>query len=515
MTDSRSSGPIRKILIVGGGTAGWFSAAFLSSLLRRTDGQACEISLIEASDIPTVGVGEATIPPITQFFSRLGMPEARFMQACQATFKLGIRYAGWTDAGADGYFYHPFFIGGTSRLLDFSNLWLWKKLNGESVSPYAQACHVATRFAEQLRAPKTRQSADYQGTLSYAYHLDAGLLADFLKQRFRNEIRHIVDKVTEVVHTDDGSVSHLMTAEHGALHADLFVDCSGFQSLLVDKSLHEPFLSFGDCLLNDRALAAQVPYPAQSRRPPYTTARAMSSGWSWDIPLFHRRGVGYVYSSGFISDDDAEAEFRRHLGSAADGVELRRIRMRVGRHQRLWVKNCVGIGLAGGFIEPLESTGLDLIQKGLTTLLHCFPDRSFDAGLADLYNETMANYYDQIRDFIALHFCVTTRTDTPYWRACASDLRLSDELEHMLSVWREASGKIYLTRAGALGEYFGPLSYYCILIGMGHLPRSGPPLYGLADSTNLEREWQTENEKARQLLALLPEHERYLSELHG
>lgn len=515
MTQRTDSGPIRKILIVGGGTAGWFSAAFLCRLLENSADEPCEISLIEASDIPTVGVGEATIPPILQFFQRLGMPETEFMRACQATFKLGIKYAGWTHEGPDSYFYHPFFIGGTSRLLDFSNLWLWKKLNGRTATPYALACHVSTTFAENHRAPKVAASTDYQAPVSYAYHLDAGLMADYLKQCFRGRIRHLVDTVTEVVMAEDGSIGHLITSAHGRLDADLFLDCSGFQGLLINKTLREPFVSYRNCLLNDRALAAQVRYPDEVRRSPYTTARAMNSGWCWDIPLFHRRGVGYVYGSDFISDEQAEDEFRRLLGPPGEGVELRRIRMRVGRHRNLWVKNCVAVGLAGGFIEPLESTGLDLIQKGLATLLHCFPDKSFNAALARVYNDTMTRYYDQIRDFIALHFCVTTRRDTPYWRACAEDLELSDSLRQLMTVWREAHGKIYLTRVGGLGEYFGPLSYYSILIGMGYLPEKGPPLYGVADSTNLEREWATEGAKARQYLELLPDHDRYLAELHG
>ncbi len=515
MTRRSRSGPIRKILIVGGGTAGWFSAAFLARLLESSAGTACEIGLIEASDIPTVGVGEATIPPILQFFARLGVPEPEFMRACQASFKLGIKYAGWTPDGPDSYFYHPFFIGETSRLLDFSNLWLWQRLNGNASTPYAEACHVSTTFAEHQRAPKLATSGDYQAPVSYAYHLDAGLLADYLKHRFRHKIRHIVDKVTEVVKAEDGSIDHLVTEAHGRLHADLYLDCSGFQGLLIDKSLQEPFDSYHDCLLNDRALAAQVPYPNAAQRSPYTTARAMSSGWCWDIPLFHRRGVGYVYSSRFVSDEQAELEFRRQLGPPAEGVEMRQIRMRVGRHRNLWVKNCVAVGLAGGFIEPLESTGLDLVQKGLTALLHCFPDKSFNPALAGVYNETMTRYYDQIRDFIALHFCVTSRRDTDYWRACAEDLALSDSLRHLLRVWREANGKIYLTPVGGLGEYFGPLSYYCILIGMGYLPEEGAPLYGIADSTNLERVWAAERAKARQFLEQLPDHDRYLAHLHG
>jgi tryptophan halogenase len=507
--------PIRKILIVGGGTAGWFSAAFLARLLDRTGGDACEISLIEASDIPTVGVGEATIPPIVQFVQRLGVSEAEFMRTCQSTFKLGIKYAGWTDQGADSYFYHPFFIGGTSRLLDFSNLWLWKALTGGTSTSYADACHVATLFAENHRAPKADSSTDFQGALAYAYHLDAGLMADYLKQRFRNKITHLIGKVSEVVTAPDGSISHLVTAEHGNLDADLFIDCSGFQGLLINKTLQEPFESYRDCLLDDRALAAQVPYLGQAQRSPYTTARAMSSGWTWDIPLYHRRGVGYVYSSSFISDEAAEAEFRQQLGPAAEGVELRRIRMRVGRHRNLWVKNCVAIGLAGGFIEPLESTGLDLIQKGLATLLHCFPDRSLSPGLARVYNDTMTRYYDQIRDFIAMHFCVTTRRDTPFWQACANDLKLSDHLTHLLDVWRHASGKVYLTNVGGLGEYFGPLSYYCILLGMGYLPEQAPALYGSAAYSGLERDWMSEMARAEEALNVLPDHDRFLATLHS
>ena len=207
--------------------------------------------------------------------------------------------------------------------------------------------------------------------------------------------------------------------------------------------------------------------------------------------------------------------FRQQLGVFAEGVEMRRIKMRVGRHRRLWVKNCVAIGLAGGFIEPLESTGLDLVQKGLTALLHCFPDRSFNANLANVYNDTMTRYYDQIRDFIALHFCITTRRDTPYWCACAEDLQLSDNLKDLITRWRGASGKIYLSGLGGMGEYFGPLSYYCILIGMGCLPEQGPPLYGAADTSNLERDMATEAAKIQQALELLPDHDRYLAKLHG
>jgi hypothetical protein len=187
----------------------------------------------------------------------------------------------------------------------------------------------------------------------------------------------------------------------------------------------------------------------------------------------------------------------------------------VGRHRKLWVKNCVAVGLSGGFIEPLESTGLDLIQKGLATLLHCFPDRQMRPGLADVYNDAMARYYDQIRDFIALHFCTTSRRDTPYWRSCAIDLKLSDELRHLLAVWRQASGKIYLSRPGTFGDYFGPLSYYCILLGMEYLPREGPALYGAASSTSLAQDWAAESARAQQALDLLPDHDAYLAALHG
>lgn len=514
MTQRRDSGPIRKIVIVGGGTAGWFSASFLSRLLNASGDNACEICLIEASDIPTVGVGEATIPPILQFLKTLGVPETQFMRACQATFKLGIKYAGWTDEGPDSYFYHPFFAGASTRLFEFSNLWLWKRLNGHATGRYDHECHAPTTFAENHRAPKTAASQDYQAPLPYAYHLDAGLMADYMKQCFRDKIRHLVDTVDDVVMAADGSISHLVTSAHGPLYADLFIDCSGFQGLLINKTLREPFVSYDDCLLNDRALAAQIPYADETGRPPYTTARAMSSGWCWDIPLFHRRGAGYVYSSAFISDEQAEDEFRRQLGQTGEDVEMRRIRMRVGRHRNLWVKNCVAVGLAGGFIEPLESTGLDLIYRGLTTLQHCFPDKSFNTKVVDIYNERMAHYYDAIRDFIVLHFCITTRRDTPYWLACAEDLKLSDGLRELMTVWRRANGKIYLTRAGSSGEYFGPLSYYCIMIGMGYLPEEAPPIYGVTDLTSLKRDWAGEAAKTRQFLEALPAHEKYLAELH-
>jgi tryptophan halogenase len=288
------------------------------------------------------------------------------------------------------------------------------------------------------KAPRHRYHEPYSGSLRYSYHVDAARGATYFEERTtRLGVRHVRDDVVTVSLQDDGQIAAVRTRDHGVLTADLYLDCSGFRSVLLADALGEPFLSFSPHVLCDRAIAAQTAYADNASIPAYTTARAMRHGWLWDIPLFSRRGVGYVYSSGHVSDDEAERDFRRALGTARFHLEPRRIRMRVGRSRRFWVNNCVGVGLAAGFIEPLESTGIYLIEVALRCLIDTLRRRRWSPHEADRFNRLLAQVYDDIRDFVVLHYAVSNRNDTEFWRDNNID-RAPLSLRARLAVWEAA-----------------------------------------------------------------------------
>ncbi len=319
--------------------------------------------------------------------------------------------------------------------------------------------------------------------LDYAYHTDTVLFGQYLREiALRRGIKRIVDNVIGVQSDERGLITALTTQQHGAIAGDLFIDCSGFAGYLINKHFGTEFLSFNDSLFNDRAVALRVPYRAEQPINPFTTSTAMSSGWIWDIPLSDqqvtlgghqrwsddsahgRRGVGYVYSSQFVSDDAAERELRGYVGSQADGINARFLKMRIGHSRKFWVKNCVAIGLSGGFIEPLESSGIALISQGLAFLSAHFPTRDFPEPLADSYNGAMTRLYDHIREFIVLHYCTTRREDTEYWRANRHNPNIPPRLQSLLEQWRHRTPDTYDNLSGI--DFFHHTSFQYILAGM-------------------------------------------------
>jgi tryptophan 6-halogenase len=324
--------------------------------------------------------------------------------------------------------------------------------------------------------------------LDYAYHTDTVLFGRYLREvTLGRGVKRIVDNVIGVQSDERGLITALNTKEHGAIEGDLFIDCSGFGGYLINKHFGTEFVSFNDSLFNDRAVALRVPYrSAAAPINPFTTATAMSSGWIWDIPLSDqrvelggrqrwsddsahgRRGTGYVYSSNFISDDAAERELRSYVGEQAEGLNARLLKMRIGHNRKFWVKNCIAIGLAGGFIEPLESTGIGLISQGLALLAFHFPTRDFPEPLAASYNGGMARLYEHIREFIVLHYCISQREDTEFWRANRNNPHLPPRLQALLEQWRHRAPDAYDNLSGF--EFFHPTSFQYILAGMGHLP---------------------------------------------
>ncbi|MFS0774005.1 tryptophan halogenase family protein [Sphingomonas sp. 1P08PE] len=464
--DRRDPHAIRKVVIVGGGTAGWMTAAAMTRLAEA----GLSVTLVESEEIGTVGVGEATIPSLLDFNRMLGIDENAFVRATQATFKLGIQFRNWGRIG-DTYL-HPFGIHGKdAQGVSFHQLWLRQRSIGSDSGPIEDYClsAVAARLGRFTRP--VENPAAVLSTLSYAFHFDAALYAAFLRDYAEEGgVRRVEGRVVAVEReADSGFVAGVTLADGRRLDGDLFVDCSGFRALLLGDELGVPFTSWQHWLPCDRAWA--VPSPRVATMPPYTRATAGRGGWRWRIPLQHRTGNGHVYSSAHLGDDDA----LRELLDGLEGeplAEPRQLRFVAGRRDRLWDRNCVAIGLAGGFLEPLESTSIHLIQAGITRLMSLFPDRSFDPVEIAEYNRQMLREYEQVRNFIILHYHATARSDSSFWDHCRT-MDVPSSLQDKIALW---SGKARLFREA--GELFTPDSWIAVLLGQHVQPASFDPLAG-------------------------------------
>jgi len=478
---------IKNILIVGGGTSGWITAAFLNRFL---DPAKCSITLVESAAIGTIGVGEATVPPLVPLLRMLGIDEDDFLRQCHATYKLGIKFIDWNRGGefsGNDEIWHPFGPIGASLVgnLPVFHHWLRDKRAGSDDSTYT-SYSLQALLGDMNRAPRTLA----EGTIvtqqgAYAYHLDArafaGYLATLAAQR---GVVHLTDDVTKVELDARGFVRWVETAGHGRLAADLYVDCTGFAGLIIEKALGDPHVDWSNHLFCDRAVV--MPLPREGPMPPYTRATALSAGWAWKIPLSNRTGTGYVYSSRFIAEDAAARELIAHAGQDPDKATPGHLKMRVGRRSNFWVKNCVSIGLAAGFLEPLESTGIFLIQKGVELLLDHFPDTQFNGALIRHYNAQMGAEFDQVRDFIVLHYLLNRREDSEFWKA-NRNAAPPDTL---------AQTMYYYHQTGLLDwenpSLFREPSFHAIVSGFDRLPRTPHPMADQVDAA-----------KARQALAAI------------
>ena len=495
--------PVRSILIVGGGTAGWMAATYLATQLQATGGR---VSLVESSHIPAIGVGEATVPPLVGFLRVLGIPEEEFLRRSHATYKMGVKFIDWRN-GKDAY-WHPFGpVGGNIDGMPLFHYWLKSLREGHDEGPYT-SYSLQALLGDQEKAPRGfGESTLIYDRGQYAYHLDAGAFAEYLKeQAVRRGTVHIVDDVTQVALDERGHIRSVATREHGELTADLYIDCTGFAAVLAERARGDPYIDWSDVLLCDRALAA--PLPRKGGIPPYTRASALTSGWVWQIGLTSRVGNGYVYGSRFTGEDAAAQELSAFLGVDLDVLQPRLLKMKVGRRTRFWIGNCIAMGLSSGFVEPIESTGIFAIQRGLALLLTYFPDMDFDPHLARRYNERMAAMYDEIRDFIVAHYCLTQRTDTAFWRA-NRDLVLPDSLAAKLEAY-DRTGLIEVVEHAV----FPPPSWYCILSGMGRLPRRHFGGADLSDFAQVRAILATIRRNNAQLAQTLPSHLDFVERVH-
>jgi len=520
---------IQNVIIVGGGSAGWMTAAYL----RRALGESVKISLIESSNIPTVGVGEATFSTIKLFFDFLDLDEKEWMPECNAAYKLAIKFVNWNAERQ--HFYHPFQRYETVEGFNAGEWWL-KIANYKDVGPFDYNCFTIPALCDQKKSPRHFDGkvfdskvmeyfvpkyalqknvlSDLRIQYPYGYHFNASLLADFLmKYATQRGVKRTLDDVVDVKLAKDGSIAHIVTKDNGNISGDLFIDCTGFKGLLINKALNEPFVSFSESLLCDSAIAMQIQRDiAKEGINPYTTATALSSGWVWNIPLFGRDGTGYVYSSAFISQDEAEKEFRAHLGSASDNCKALHIKMRIGRNRNSWVKNCVAIGLSSGFVEPLESTGIFFIQHGIEELVSHFPSNPINEESIKSYNRAVADCIDGIREFLTLHYCTSSRVDTPFWKATKKDIVIPEALQERLKLW-----KVRLPNNRNINpKYHGfeSYSYSVMLIGLGYIPEHSLPVLNHINDEKPMAAFQAIKERAAYLCRTLPSQYDYLTSIH-
>lgn len=465
---------VEQVVIFGGGTAGWMTAAALA----KNFGQALSITLLESEEIGTIGVGEATIPTIHWFNELIGLDEAAFLRATKASFKLGIEFVNWAAPGHR--YFHPFGRYGVPLSgVPFHHRWL--KARAEGLDVALTDLSLAARLAAENRFAKpVGDLRSILSTLGYAFHFDAGLYARHLRGIAEAAgVTRVEGKLSGVIRDARGHVAALTTERGERLEGDLFVDCSGFRALLIGGIMASPFEDWSHWLPCDRAVA--VPCARTAETAPYTRSTARAAGWQWRIPLQHRTGNGYVYASRWLSDDEAAAD----LLSQLDGeplAEPRFLRFTAGTRRRPWVGNVVAIGLASGFLEPLESTSIHLIQSGIAKLLTLFPNRDMDSGLADRFNALFSADMDNIKDFLLLHYHATRDKPEPLWVHCRS-MALPETLVARLAQYRR-SGRLML---GA-DELFREASWLAVLDGQGIDAADYNPLADVLDPDTNRRQ---------------------------
>ena len=507
---------IRKFTIVGGGSAGWLAASLLlGALNRRNDGPDTEITLIESPNVPAIGVGEATTLSMMVTFDQLRIDERDFLKACDGTLKAAVKFTGW-DRGEGGTplsYYHPFdappYIYGFAPAYHYHR----RARAGRTQPPFAHCMSVLPALLDRDLAPRTAEADDYQGIANYSYHLDAVQLGRYLKTYCTTlGVRYVSDDVVDVTVNEGGFITALELKEHGTHPVEFVIDCSGFRGLILRKALGEPFIPYGDQLLCDRAVAAQVPYRDGAKLEPFTTSTALGAGWAWNVPLYSRRGTGYVFSSRFISDDEAIAEFLAHLGADGEAAEPRVIPMTIGRLRRSWVNNCLAVGLAGGFVEPLESTSIHLTQISLRRFLDHLPDRSFNPVLIDRYNLLVTQMYEDIRDFIVLHYRASNRDDSPFWRAATAEIEIPGTVRERLELWRHKLPTAL--DLAVTNPLFTEWSYLYVLFGKGYFDGIDFPADAAICDDDFDAFLAGMEEQRQAALARAPDHRRLLTSIH-
>ncbi|MDJ0919773.1 MAG: tryptophan 7-halogenase [Henriciella sp.] len=511
--------PIQDVTIVGGGTSGWISACFLARKFQPLiKAGTFRVTLIESEKIGIVGVGESTARPMADLLRFLGINESEFIRRCNVTFKLSGWFKNW-NVDSDGEpisWVNPFYtqsdIEGLNPGFLFSQFAMHPG-GGPIGEGYTEAMSVCPAIIRANKGPRAIGKGDYQADVPYSYHMNAVELAKMLAERGRElGVNHILDQVTDVNLDERGFVRSLSLEEHGDHPIEFVIDASGFASIIIGKAMGEPFESYDNYLLNDRAVVSRLPHEDPTKIEPTSRATGMKAGWSFRVPLFDQVGSGYIYSSKFISDDEAISEFKAHCGPIADTIEPRIIRMRIGKTRRSLVKNCLAIGLSSGFVEPLEATAIYSVQLGLAWLVKYLPNTDFSPAVERRYNEQVDMLYSEIVDFIAMMFYLSNRDDSEFWRTVRHELEIPETLQAKLELWKDTMPDP-LDLAG--NTFFTANSYLSALMGKGfYKGRTYMQAVGFP-KTLWDRYVMLRKQRTQGFLNALPDHYTLLQHIRG
>jgi tryptophan 7-halogenase len=482
-----------KIVIAGGGTAGWIAAAALSHQMSEI----LDITLVESQEIGTIGVGEATIPPMRTFHRLLGINEQEFMRATNATFKLGIQFENWKKIGEK--YFHSFGVTGKQTLItDFIHFWLRGRELG-------MADEFGNYCLEYKAALEERFSINDQTKINYAFHLDAGRYASFLRAHAEARgVKRVEGKIAEVIQNpESGFITSIRMDSGQEIPGDLFIDCTGMYGLLIEQTLQTGFEEWGHWLPCDSAIAVQTESTAPAV--PYTKSIAHHAGWRWQIPLQHRVGNGMVFSNRYMSDDEATNILLSSLNGKAL-TEPKVIKFKTGKRKKGWNKNCIAIGLASGFLEPLESTSIHMIMTAVTRLLQLFPHGEIKQSIIDEYNIQAESEFIRIRDFIILHYKATERDDSSFWRYC-KEMEIPEDLKHRMKLFKDF-GKSYQVE----GELFRLDSWTQVMLGQGLVPSSYHPIVELMSERELQHFLNSVAAEVNKNMATLSTHQAFIKQ---
>lgn len=461
--------PVKSIVIVGGGTAGWLTAGRIAAQHNCNKPGGLTVTLVESPNIPIIGVGEGTWPTMRATLMKLGISETEFIRECDASFKQGAKFARWVDGSAQDFYYHPLMLPQGFGKTNMAAHWQWLRQQQQTQESFSQSVCFQESICELGLAPKQITTPEYSSVANYAYHLNAGKFSSFLQKHCCEKlgVTHILADVIHVNDGENGDITSITTAQAGNITGDLFIDCTGFSSLLLGEHFQIPFVDCSDILFIDKALAVQIPYANEdSPIASHTISTAQSAGWIWDIGLRHRRGIGHVYSSRHTSETKALEELRNYVGAAIEKADIRSIPIKAGHRQLFWKNNCVAVGLSAGFLEPLEASALVLVELSANMIADQMPAcREVMDITAKRFNETFHYRWARIIDFLKLHYILSKRTDNDFWIDNRNKDTIPDSLQELMRLWRyHTPGDQDFT---SNNEVFPAASYQYVLYGMG------------------------------------------------
>lgn len=507
---------IKTVVVIGGGIAGWLTAGRLAAHHKSNTPDGLNVVLVESPNIPIIGVGEGTWPTMRSTLIALGISETDFIRECEASFKQGAKFAKWVDGSDDDFYYHPLVLPQGFSKTDMAGHWL--NNTAESTS-FSNAVCYQEAICEQGLAPKTICTPEYAAIANYAYHLDSVKFAVFLQKHCTQQlgVKHILDDVTQVNSAKNGDIASVTTKQQGEISGDLFVDCTGFSSLLLGEHYKVPFKPCDDVLFIDTALAVQVPYEDEDESiASHTISTAQEAGWIWDIGLQHRRGVGYVYSSKYSTEAQAREKLKEYVGDKIDSLTIRKIPIKSGHRSHFWQNNCVAVGLSAGFLEPLEASALVLVEMSAQMISEQLPHtRDIMDITAKRFNETFSYRWEKIIDFLKLHYILSTRDDNAFWSDNRDPKTIPQSLQDLMKLWQYRAPADHDFTSN--NEVFPAASYQYVLYGMGFKSDYSTTAYMLKDTVFAKSQFDKNKSMINQAVTNLPSNRELLNKIknHG